>query len=906
MRSCVLTCVCILVASVLPTAASAADVDYVRQIRPLLHEKCNACHGALKQKAGLRTDAVQLLRRGGDSGPLVVPGKPEESLLVHAVEGTHDAEKMPLDGAPLTAEQLALLRSWIRQGAKADDEPVPASPAEHWAFKLPTRPAVPKPTPAAGAIRNPIDAFVSAERQSRGLSSLKEAPRHLLLRRLYLDLVGVPPTPAEMQTFLDDQAPDAYEKVVDRLLADTRYGQRWGRHWMDVWRYSDWAGYNDEIRESRRGIWRWRDWIIESVNGDRPYDEMVRLMIAADEQAVDPADLRAGGYLARSWYKFNKNIWMDNTVEHFGKAFLGLTLNCARCHDHKYDPIEQTEYYQLRAIFEPIDIRSDPVAGLPEPERDGIALVYDKNPAEPTYLLHRGDEKQPVKDRQIAPAVPAVFGWNEPVRPVELPVTTWYPGRRHDVRTEILSRARGSVDAAKSELSAAEKTRSDEPETVAVAKARLAAADADLVAVEAKLAADDATYASPHDANALLEPRKKAEHAQRLAAIARAEAEVVSAKADLVALREAASRQPATGPVARPGKKPAKPRKPEEVQKALTTAEKRLNEAKETAAEPLGGKYAPLTATYPQTSTGRRSSLAAWVTSPRNPLTARVAINHLWMRHFGSPLVATEFDFGLNGKAPTHPALLDWLAVEFMERGWSMKAIHRLMVTSATYRLSSGDPRDAGHSARYAANQALDPDNTYHWRANVRRMDAEVVRDSVLAVAGKLDTSLGRPELDEHAWQSSSRRSLYYRHAYEKQGVFSLVFDAPSPTECYRRIETVTPQQSLALANSALAVSHARLLAAELAQQTPPGDGPSSFVRAAFSRVLSRPATDEEVATCAAFIETQSKLLAARKSLTPHDGIEKAAVAPATDPAQRARENLVHVLLNHNDFVTIR
>ena len=356
-----------------PERAQDGKVHYAKQIKPLLHEKCHACHGALKQEANLRLDAVQLLRRGGDNGPLVVPGKAGESLLVHAVEGTHDIEKMPQDGAPLTADQLKLLRDWIDQGAAAADEPVPPSPREHWAFVPPVRPAVPK-VKNERWVRNPIDAFVSAEHDRLGLTSLPEAPRHLLLRRVYVDLVGVPPTVDELRAFLADESPGAYDRVVDRLLADSRYGQRWGRHWMDVWRYADWAGYQKEVRDSRPGMWRWRDWIVESLNADVPYDRMVTLMLAADEQAGATAasgragdggagDLRAGGYLARSWYKFNRNVWRDNTVEHFGKAFLGLTVACAKCHDHKYDPIEQREYYQLRAYFEPTDVRSDPAAG---------------------------------------------------------------------------------------------------------------------------------------------------------------------------------------------------------------------------------------------------------------------------------------------------------------------------------------------------------------------------------------------------------------------------------------------------------------------------------------------------------------------------------------------------------------
>ncbi len=381
-----------------PAALSADErVDYVTQIKPILANKCFACHGALKQESGLRLDAATLIRRGGDSGAALVAGKAAQSAVIKRVSAADADERMPPagQGEPLAAEQVALLRRWIDQGAVAPDEPVPPTPADHWAFRPPTRPVVPKPGNAAWA-RNDIDAFLAAKHEAVGLRPAPPASRATLLRRLYLDLVGLPPTREELHAFLADDSPEAYRRVVDRLLASPQYGERWGRHWMDVWRYSDWAGFGAEIRYSQRHIWRWRDWIVESLNADKGYDRMVLEMLAADELLPgDDEAVRATGFLARNWYKFDRNVWLDDVVEHTGKAFLGMTFKCARCHDHKYDPISQREYYHLRTVFEPYDVRTDQTPGELDVNKDGLAHVYDAKPEAATYFFERGDPKRP-------------------------------------------------------------------------------------------------------------------------------------------------------------------------------------------------------------------------------------------------------------------------------------------------------------------------------------------------------------------------------------------------------------------------------------------------------------------------------------------------------------------------------
>ncbi len=374
----------VLLALLLPTAANDGAVDYLRDVKPLLTKRCYACHGALKQKADLRLDTAVSIREGGFSGPAVEPGKSDESLLIDAVTGNLGIV-MPPEGEPLNEAEIATIRQWIDGGAAApDDEKPQKSPRDHWAFQAPKRPDVPEVANRAW-VRNPIDAFLAAEHETRGLTPRPEADRATLLRRVSLDLTGLAPSRDELHAFLNDQSDDAYENLVDRLLASPRYGERWGRHWMDVWRYSDWYGYQAEVRHSQPHIWRWRDWIVESLNADKGYDRMVVAMLAADEAAPGDTDAaRATGYLVRNWFKFNRNVWLQETVDHSAKAFLGITLACARCHDHKYDPISQADYYRVRAVLRAARHPHRPRAGAGRHDegRPGSRLRRPRRPAD--------------------------------------------------------------------------------------------------------------------------------------------------------------------------------------------------------------------------------------------------------------------------------------------------------------------------------------------------------------------------------------------------------------------------------------------------------------------------------------------------------------------------------------------
>jgi hypothetical protein len=1070
-------------------------VDYVRAVKPILTARCYACHGALQQKAGLRLDTLALMKKGGDNGPVIVPGKSSDSLLLAHITASNGARRMPpsSEGEGLTRSQVALIRAWLDQGAAAPagEKPEP-DPRDHWAFRPPVRP--PLPRAHGGWAGNPIDAFVAAGHARHGLAPQGPADRQLLLRRVYLDLVGLPPTRQEQADFLADQRPDAYEKVVDRLLASKLYGERWGRRWMDVWRYSDWWGLGAEVRNSQKHIWHWRDWIVESLNADKGYDQMVREMLAADELYPTDADrLRGTGFLARSYFKFNRNTWLEEVVEHTSKAFLGLTMNCTRCHDHKYDPITQQDFYRFRAFFEPYQVRTDMVAGEADFEKAGLPRVFDCNLTTPTYLFVRGDERQPRTSKPLAPGLPAIL-LREPldIRPVSLPPEAHTPGLRVLVLDNHLRLAQQQIATARAALEQARKTlaeiekksrtvakeakpqankpivvddfsqakpdwwetktgkwlyqdkkllqQQDGPTTRAVLRLRPAVpadfqarfkftptggqmwksvglsfdvaagnevlvylsasaggpklqiaykrggdyvyppgaalarpvklnepqemvlqvrgsivnvavngkhalayrlpiprrtgaielitydARAEFTAFElaglppgvklvapgtpapapsapttveqarlavvvaekalaatalqpdlhrARFAADRARYAQPPAAG-VKELEQQAARAERQFAVARAEEAVARAELE-AALAPDRTKEGVTTKVTASRAALTAARKALEVPGESYTSLRGALKTLESNVETEASRSKP----FPTTSSGRRSALARWITAADNPLTARVAVNHVWARHFGKPLVGTVFDFGRKGEPPTHPELLDWLAVELTESGWSMKHLHRLIVTSRTYRMTSS-------AAGRLVNRKVDPENRWYWRMNPVRMEAQVIRDSLLHLAGELGLTTGGPPIAV-ADQTSRRRSLYFVHSHNDHHRFLSMFDDASVLECYRRAESIIPQQALSLQNSRLALTAAEKIAARL--DTPELAADAAYVRAAFELVLGCTPTTQEQAACTQAL-TELVALATREK--------------RPNPAQRARATLVHALLNHNDFVTVR
>lgn len=1102
---------------------AAADVDYASDIQPLLHHKCSSCHGVLRQASGLRLDAAKLIRVGGDSGPAIVVGVPDQSLLIQRVlEQDADLRMPPPDeGEPLTLAQVKLLRDWIAQGAEAPaDESIPSEPTDHWSYQPPQRPRLPS-VHSPSWTENPIDAFVAERRDALSLEPNPPASRETWLRRVYLDLLGIPPERAELHAFLRDTSPGAYSRVVDELLERPEYGQRWGRHWMDVWRYSDWYGSRggNEIRYSQRHIWRWRDWIVDSLNADKPYDQMILEMLAGDELApTDPKVLPATGYLARNWYKFDRNVWMFDTVEHTAQAFLGVTLRCARCHDHKYDPISQVDYYRFRAFFEPHQVRTDPLRFNAPLEKDaslgmvlgeGIARVYDADPEAPTYLFRRGDDRSPVDTQPLSPAVPESLGnANIEIRPIALPPTSYYHNLRPEMIAGLLDQAQAAVLTAQEQVDAAAversqivaahdrhgsanlpaapittdaseakcersapplppyldedfSSRSDRWEVVsgdwiwqdgkllerslgnfstllltdkhprdfrarlryrtlapgsyrsvgfsydyidqgnsqdvytsindtsptvqafhrrdgkqeypatgivktpltvgavvsvevvvrgqhlriwvdgepkldyvlptprrdgrfalwvhqgtaeflnvlieplpssesdrkrqrqeADARLELARHDrriatAELEALRVTIAAERAKYfeaATTTTAQSALD----ASTAQRRVAVYRAERSVYEAEQQLESLRLDIGLADTTASAeTNPGTETAF----QAAEQQLETARQTLSTANQEVAAATD-QYEPLGPRFPDTSSGRRTALARWIVNPEHPRTARIAVNQIWLKHFDQALVPTVANFGLNGQPPSHPELLDWLATEFVAGGWRMKPLHRLIVLSATYRQSSATAGREVASSR-------DPDNRWLWRMNSRRMEAEVIRDSLLAVAGNLDLTSGGPELAETEAQASPRRSLYFRNTPNEQAPFLTTFDVANPNECYERRASVVPQQALALLNSDLAQRQARILAERLSRSLGNGDDDATrtqFVIVAWETVLGREPTDLEREQCQRFL--------AESTVAPP--ANPTSLTDSTNLTLRPRELLLQVLLSHNDFITIR
>jgi len=1090
-------------------AAAGAFPDdlYQQQVRGVLRERCLACHGALRQEAGLRLDTAELIRRGGDSGAGVVPGDPAASLLLSRITAMDLAERMPPEGEPLKPEQIAALRNWVQSGAIGPENEQPEEdPRDHWAFRSPIRPPLPDVADRS-RILTPIDTFLQAAREQHGLTPQPPADARTWLRRVSLDLTGLPPTLDEQQQFLADHSPAARAKVVDRLLASPHYGERWGRHWMDIWRYSDWWGLGAEVRNSQKHIWHWRDWIIESLNADAGYDQMLQDMLAADElHPTDSSRLRATGFLARQYFKFNRTSWLDETIQHTFKAMLGMTFNCAKCHDHKYDPLSQQEYYQLRAFFEPYQIRTDLLPGITDPDQNGIPRAFDCNADAPTWLHIRGDDRNPDKERAIVPQLPAFLNFDGfPIEQVQLPAEAARP----QLRPEFLSalqqaaesrlmqaqdearRAATAVREAAEREAAAAKLSTPAPAPQPAAPAELLATDSfmsanlDLwtplsgdwkwqnghlrqsqtgavdcvlelrrpalpgdfetqlrfttldgqmwksvglrfdvtggdnvmvylssyaggskvqlawkqkgtqvypesamqarpvplkapqeltirvrgqlvnvlvngelavvsllpferragtvqliafdavadfhsfhlktlpAAVQMQEAGDESAPAGPPT---LTQAQAALRAAEALSAAATVEPELLKAKAvaeramldhpaapETAALvtaaaqlerqftafkaREALARAEYQLLVALPGKRSDAEKQRTAATVALEKAEAALAQPA-TSFTPLVGSLKTLESNlesedsrrrpFPTTSTGRRSALARWIASPRNPLTARVAVNHIWARHFGRPLVASVFDFGRRGARPTHPELLDWLAVEFMEQGWSLKHLHRLILLSDAWGLSSS-PLQSGssQSGSVAAAGLSDPENRWYWRGHSVRMEAQIVRDSLLSLAGRLDPTLGGPSIPV-SMEGSQRRSLYFVHSHNEHQKFLALFDDANVLECYRRADSIVPQQALALENSPLALEMSNRIADELTAVSP-GAADDEFVQQAYRAVLAAEPSVEELSAC---LEALSAFRAA---------------APAgKDAGASARAALVQALINQHDFITIR
>ena len=898
------------------TSPAFGAVDYLKDIQPLVRSHCSACHGALKQKADLRLDTAQWMLKGGKNGPVLTPGTSSNSAIIARISTSDLAERMPPEheGEPFSSAQIQLLRIWIDEGAHAPANEAPEQdPKDHWAFRprvQPTPPTVQHPE----WLRNPIDAFIAAPREKAGLSPQPEAPRATLVRRLYLDLIGLPPSPANLAASESDHSPDWYEQIVDRLLEDPRHGERWARHWMDIWRYSDWWGFGDQLRNSQKHIWHWRDWIIESLNTNILYDELIRQMLAADElYPEDLQKLRATGYLARNYFLFNRNQWLEETVEHVSKGFMGLTLNCAKCHDHKFDPLTQEDFYKLRAFFEPYHARIDVLPSQPDLARDGLPRAYDAHPETPTYRFIRGQENSPDKTKLIEPGIPKLLAFKSlNIQPVALPRSAAQPSRRSWVFDAYRAQAKetlvGQTLAATATSNRLVQLRSSESSSplleetrlnlvanlaaVDVARHQLESVEARASAMLARWAREDAGTSTNVDHSLLaqqeLSAREAAIRSER--SVARAKAQQSLTDVELRLQRSAVDKREAVA------------KDVQSTREALTKADQKLAEP---IREPdnftplIGTAWTPTrffdstkddpTPVLHPTSTGRRKALAEWITDSQHPLTARVAVNHLWNRHFGTPLAPAVFDFGRKAGTPIHTELIDWLACDLVDSGWNLKQLHKRILLSATYRMDSSQ-------ATTGANQTRDPDNQLWWYRPAIRLEAETVRDSILYLSEALDLQHGGPSIPASDQAASKRRSLYFYHSNNDRNLFLTTFDAANVKECYRRDQTIVPHQALALANSELTLSASERISSRIEQSLPrPDSSPSDdsgFIRLAFKTVLGLNASKAEITACI-------------KSLQAWRTLPENKPSSAAQP-ELARAHLVWALLNHTDFVTLR
>jgi cytochrome c553 len=807
---------------VLATNALRAQTDpaafFESKVRPLLVDQCFKCHGEKKRSGGLRVDSLAALQAGGDQGSALVVGKPEESLIVKAVRYGDENLQMP-PNKKLSDAQIRILETWIRQGAVWPGAAA-AAPARqtgfqisdkdrsHWAF-LPRKPqAVPDVRDAAWA-RNPVDRFVLAKLESKGLTPSPEADRRTLVRRLTFDLTGLPPTPAEVQAFTEDESPDAYERLVERLLASPAYGERWGRHWLDLVRYAETNSY--ERDNPKPHAYRYRDYVVESLNADKPMDRFVKEQLAGDE--LYPGDAQA--LVATGFYRLG--IWddepadkeqarydgLDDVVATTGQVFLGLTIDCARCHDHKIDPVSQADYYKLLAFFHNVNHFNN---GGPTDERPIFrdAAEQGKYHAALAQLDRDREENRRAMDRLAS-----------------------------EFRAEVARRKLPPV------------TDRALPEDVRV---------------------NGANFLGKEWARRFQRTQAESKRLER--AMPKCELALVAT--------EAGPQPPVTHLMVRgnphvPGKAVA-PGFPE----VLTPDMPAL------PTPPPGAK-----------SSGRRTVLAEWIASADNRLTARVLANRLWQYHFGRGLVRSANNFGLGGDKPTHPELLDWLADRLVAQDWRLKSMHRMLVTSATYRMASFDD---------PAKRKADPANDLFWRFDMRRLTAEEIRDSLLAVGGRLYRRMFGPSIypaipkevlagqsvPGKGWHTTGgpeadRRSAYIHVKRSLLVPIVEAFDAPElDRSTPARFASTQPAQALVLFNSDFAHREARRFAERLRAEA--GSNLEDFVAHGFWLAFGRAPKSEELAV-------MRKL---------HGELLASGVAPA-----QAHADLALVLLNANEFVFV-
>jgi len=769
-------------------AQRAAMTFFEKEVRPILVERCYDCHSNTKQKGGLRVDHIGYLKTGGDTGPALVPGNPDGSALMEAVRYTNEDFQMP-PKKKLPDAEIAVLEKWIKMGAPWPEDASKKVVVTEGGFTEEQRnfwffqPVKKVSPPNAGGkwARNDVDRFIAEKHAELKLTPAPEADRHELVRRVYFDLHGLPPTKAQIDTFLKDTDPRAYETLVDELLASPRYGERWAQHWLDLVRYAESDGYNADAY--RPSAWPYRDYVIQSLNDDKPYDQFVREQLAGDEIAPDdPNVVIATAFMRHPVYEYNlrdvRGQWdtiLTDMTDTTGEVFLGLSMGCARCHNHKFDPVLQKDYYRLRAFLAPVQWRDDMKLATPAEKQafDEQQAAWEAATAEIRAKM----------DALTKPGIETrVERWRTSF-PEDLQAMTRKPAEQRDaLEKQLAGLCERQLKYARGEFNPMKDLKPDK---------------------------------GGEEYQALQEELKKFEYLKPKPLL---EAFVVT---------DAGAEAPANKLKTRKGEQEIEPG----FLAIVDPAPPRIEATK--------------------TSTGRRKALADWITRPDNQLSTRVIVNRVWQYHFGRGIVATASEFGKLGELPTHPELLDYLTAKFVAGGWHLKALHREILLSATYRQTARREPDET-AAR------VDPSNRYLWRFHPRRLDAEQVRDALLAVSGELEAKPGGPSGDGNG----TRRSIYTIKKRNSPNELLRALDMPPGfTSASERQSTTTPTQALQLLNGDWLLSRARKLASRV-----------ESINDAWLAVFGRPPTDEERATADAFLK--KRVAAAKPAQTSPEAAE--------------------------------
>ena len=853
--------------------AQTAPVSFTQNVAPILAQKCISCHGANQQMASLDISTPAGMLKGGQHGPAVVAGRADGSHLYRRVAGL-EQPAMPL-GAKLSEGEISFIKNWINAGAKWDGDPLVAAgkppanedPRLWWAFQKPIRRAAPRNKDERWSA-NPLDTFVKTTLDARGLVPAPPADRRTLIRRAYLDLTGLLPDPAEVDAFVNDPSPKAYERIVDRLLASPHYGERWGRHWLDLVRYADsWGHIHDDDNPN---AWRYRDYVIKAFNQDKPYNQFIVEQLAGDEldQVTNDSLIATsfGRIGPRVHFREKQNPqyrydYLDDLIGTTSRGFLGLTVNCARCHDHKFDPIPQADYYRMMASFFGFVDYDHPLV----PAREFAAYKARKAEIE--------TQTKPLKaliKKIEAPYRRALFDKKLKTFPEDIQIAIRIPEEERTSGQKLLATQVLSIVAAgRKELGLTDSDR----EQVRKLEAQIEEWEKTLPPAPPIAAGiRDGDYRFTPDG--LGDEPVPGTTANRI---------VADFKGSFVPEPD---RVYAVPPLYFPAGDPAG----KEMKPGFLTAILDGNPPTE---------HRP--ANNPSTS-GRRRALAEWIASENNPLTARVMVNRIWQHHFGRGIVSSASNFGKMGALPTHPELLDWLATEFVRSGWSVKNIQRLVMTSQAYQMDSGFSNPE--------NFQKDAGNVYLWRFPLQRVEAETVRDIILAASGKLNLQAGGPPFFPSVpaavredvkkigrWEltkeepSTWRRGVYsYFKRAMKYPMFEVLDQPDTNITCERRGTTTVPTQALTMMNDEFVLLQAHYFAERVRRLA--GEDPAAQVRAAYRIALSREPNETELPANLEFIEKRKA-----RHVSSH--------STPIEPGEAALIDLCAVILNLNEFVYI-